>query len=445
MDDPIEEAKKKKLPLKSGPPTPLAIKVTRERTGEVVAGAEVTVDGLNGPARKARTDGKGVASVVLTAQEVETVTTGVTVTARLLIPGGDKPGGSVHGATHQEGTATVALKVGAPNSATVPLKNPCLAAFPDPATDGILARNLTLRQARDTLVRLHAQGELTLVTDPTFKHDATGCTVVAPAEDNETRVGMKGAPIAKTVEYRTLSTFDAVKKTVGSHSAGDLFLLQHRSAVGLFRLAKFLGRDSGWNVKKIFHPGISGSVPFARKGGPGNRHTRGHCIDFSGAEAVESTGPNVGQAFTMTVLFDWGRAPVPALDPKSPDKRRPTVATPVAFTTGNTKWPAGDTDTLPYRLEHVQGPNENPRRFFLDVYQFFNREYCDAAQVAGSIRAAQPDGKPGELTGMVVHPDYPVEGPGAQNGREAHENHIHAEMPDDLKDPPAPPPTPPTP
>jgi hypothetical protein len=442
MDDPVEEAKKKKLPLKSAPPTPLTVKVVRERTGDALPGVTVTVDKMDGPARKGLTDGKGVAPFVLTPKDVATVTS-AEVTARLLIQGGDKADGNKHGVTHQEVTATVPLTIGSPNSATLTLPNPCLAAFPNPGTDGTLARNLTVRQARDTLVHLHAQGEVTLVPEPVFKHDVSGCSVVTPVDSNTTRVRLRGAAVAKTVEYRVLITFDSAKKTVGTTGGGDLFLLQHRHAVGLFRLAKFLGRDSGWNAKKIFHIGISGADPFVLINEQGNRHTRGHCIDFGGAEIVIATGPDKGDTFTMTVLFDWGRAPVPDLDPANTDKLNPVVKTPVTFTPTNTTWPSGDTTTLPYRLEHVRGPNDRPRLFFLDVYQFLNREYCDATQVAGAIRLAQPDGKPGQLKGMVVHPDYPKEDPRGKTGRVAHDNHVHAEMPDDLPDPA--PPKPPTP
>lgn len=45
---------------------------------------------------------------------------------------------------------------------------------------------------------------------------------------------------------------------------------------------------------------------------------------------------------------------------------------------------------------------------------------------------------------MTVHPDYAIEGVAGKGGREAHDNHIHAEMPDDFPDPapPKPPPAP---
>jgi len=433
--DPVEEAKNKKLPLKSAPPTKLTIKVVRERTGEALGLVTVIVDGLAGPARKALTDAKGVASFVLTPQDVATVTGSVPVTAQLPIPGGTDPtNGNKHGATQQEAKAAVPLTIGAANSQTIPLANPCLAAFPNPGTDAILARNLTVTQCRDTLVHLHAQGEVTLIPEPTFRHSAAGCVVTNPTDSNRTRVRLKGSGVAKTVEFRNLVNFDFAKKSVGVNGGGDGFFLQYRNAVGLFRLAKHVGRDLVWKVTKIFHIGISGEEPFVLIKGTGNRHTRGHCIDFGGAELVVDKGPDAGKTLIVTIFFDWGRAVVPALDPANTDKLNPVVKTPVTLTKTAT-WPPGDTTTLPYRLEHGRGADEVAPRFFLDVYRFFNREYCDASQTPGTIRAAQPDGKPGDQRGRVVHPDYPREDPTGKGGRVAHDNHIHAEMPDDLPDP----------
>jgi hypothetical protein len=258
------------------------------------------------------------------------------------------------------------------------------------------------------------------------------CKVKAPRADPTVRLRMRSNKVHKLVDYLFVSQFAPDNKSVKLAAGQNLELLQPRNLVGLFRLAKFL-LDVGWGVRKIFHAGIRGGEEFPAKGGPGNRHLRGHCVDFSGIEGVIGTGPDVGKTFQLTVPGHWGGAQVPKVDVAAGPPRTATVQTPLA-TSGSTLWPTGDFATLPFRLDQPVDPAADPRAkaFFLDVYHFFNREYCEAAQAPGTSRAASPDENPGLRNGMVVHPDYPIEDPTGFSGRIRHKDHVHAEMPDEL-------------
>jgi hypothetical protein len=344
----------------------------------------------------------------------------------------------------------------------ISLRDPCVERRADPGTDAIPAWNLTEEQAINTLVFRHGREDLVLRPEPTFEHDATDCKLKSPAPVSGTKVTLAPDKLARRISLRNCDFSPGTGKrrdrVLSLQAVGPI---QPRNAVGLFRLANFcLGL--GLNLDTILHIGILST----------GRHARGHCLDFSGA-----MGPN-GEPF-LHVIPEWGNKHAPFVNAQG------DITAPSPGTTNVNGYPQGQQFTkLPYRLENLpqQNPDEldvdlrsvdelraniarikgidpatlakksaaeiraqaeqirketaDPRatRFFREVYAFFCREYTrsinqphgDATLAANAVPAG-----PGAESTATIHPDYPkANSPGNVDGREAHFNHIHAEMPE---------------
>lgn len=404
----------------------LLVRVLRPN-GEPVNGAEVTVEGLNGPPRKEasqvvlldKQNQDGWARFLLSSRELDGVTGDLPVTARKPISGPVQ-----HGVNTQEGKGKIPVFQGATllGPGIVFLKDPCLERFPDPQTDTIPAWNLTLDQAIRTLVWLHAQREIILIPEPVFQHESSDCKLVNPNPNlklnPDPKVTLSPDNVAKTVNFRNCNfpriPFKHNEKILTVEKLGPI---QPRNAVGFYRLAKFLGRDSEWGVTTILHISVLS---------PG-RHSRGHCLDFSGVIGKVKAGPFTGNTLDLHVQIDWGAKPTPAVD----NQGNVVSGKPPQF-----DYPRGQNfPKLPYRLAKVTGADPMARDFFQQLYRWLSQEYpVSSSQRPGTFGppSSPPPAHPGAIKGLTIHPDYPDVNtpPDGKDGREAHNNHIHVEMPE---------------
>jgi hypothetical protein len=85
-----------------------------------------------------------------------------------------------------------------------------------------------------------------------------------------------------------------------------------------------------------------------------------------------------------------------------------------------------DPTSVPKRLagqELTTEHYEDARQLFLEVYQFFTAEYSHENRTLGTSAAGGSTNVPGEVAGLVIHPDFP-----SQGLRAAHQDHIHANL-----------------
>lgn len=250
----------------------------------------------------------------------------------------------------------------------------CLANFSSGVPQGTAARDMTLEQARDVVVELHRDGLVTLRSgfEPKFREDDEGnCTLIAPAAA-KMPIGSKVAGIP----FKILEGSGAVESYMSD--------VDPRLVVGLVRFTEML--KSKWNATAILHTGI---------------HVEGRGFDFFCAVLPDGDAEQ-----RVCVLEDWGRRKVP----KSAGSSEVSESTDWPTTTSNTS----------YRL-NVSGSSNDNAQFFLDVYNLFVAEFYDVDECGSRSEIGQGS--------HIMTPDHPTSKPGTKNGREAHKNHVHAEMP----------------
>lgn len=174
-------------------------------------------------------------------------------------------------------------------------------------------------------------------------------------------------------------------------AAGAPDFLDPRNALALVRLCQFLSDEFG--ATDLFHLGIGGDASGSRV----DCHGQGRAIDFAGAAR------RVGEDsdFHLTVLNDWGSAHT-------------------GFTPDG-DWPAATGANVSYRLD---GQGSLAETFFRRVYEFIASEWQDRSQDADGEDTPTTIGE----ASFVMHPDQPATAPGTPHGREAHKNHIHAQI-----------------
>lgn len=250
----------------------------------------------------------------------------------------------------------------------------CLENFSSGVPQGTAARDMTLEQARDVVVELHRDGLITLRSgfEPKFKEDAEGnCTLIAPAAA-KMPIGSKVAGIP----FKIMQGSGAVESYMSD--------VDPRLVVGLHRFTEML--KTKWSAKAILHTGI---------------HVDGRGFDFFCAVLPDGDGEQ-----RVCVLEDWGKRKVP----KSAGSTEAS---------DSDDWPTTATETS-FRL-NVTGSGNDNAQFFQDAYNLFVAEFYDVDECGSSS----------EIGGgsYIMTPDHPTSKPGTKNGREAHKNHVHAEMP----------------
>lgn len=339
---------------------------------------------------------------------------------------------------------------------------------------GIPTRRLTDDEVLREMIHHYASSDLPLdaASEPQFDHDpASGdldaCTdACKPRTPKPTdRVGLLEPVVAGVTFLHLMNTVVSQPKKGDvpgerytreriSWKRETLNMLDLRQAVGITRLCHELRFSHGISV--IFNVGISGDQ------GRADCHGHGLAIDFSGcsktlpgavpkSEATRSTDVRMGNDFI--VFLHWGR--IPMWDPEtvaaSPDDSSKWVRLPDQFPfDDHTNFETIDPKVkkLHYRLDpapfqpalgatpsnletQIAGHFADARVLFRAIYQFFVNEYSDGNTTLGP--SSTPD-VPTELDGhdghFIIHPDYaePNASAGPKSGREAHNNHLHAQL-----------------
>ncbi len=304
--------------------------------------------------------------------------------------------------------------------------------------EGIPARNLTMLQARNALLCLHREGEITLIPEPTFKHTEvdtcdSACTLGHPMINELVQI----KPLmAGSVEIRyidRLPNFDSflpgIERDKVKTRKLSLMALDPRYTVAVYRLVKML-KDKH-SIVKLYHLGMSGFKPQPPRVND-DCHSQGRALDFGGV-GLEDIGLGDQDIF---VVYDWGNMPVydehdltlpPAerrrskgflwTSAKDPSNQRPMPSY---------IWPTKKMK-LPYRLETLP-PHGNPKaaEIFQDVYTFATEQFQDAA--GGPSKIGQ--------SSAIMNPDHFTSDPGEDpqhpkphvHGREAHRDHMHIQI-----------------
>jgi hypothetical protein len=339
---------------------------------------------------------------------------------------------------------------------------------------GTPTRRLTTDEVQQELIHHYVAGDLQLaaVSEPRFAHDpasddldpcTSNCKLASPAP--EQRVNLASATVGG------ISFFHLTGTAVSQPAPGDipgqrytrerfswqrdtLQMLDQRHAVGIARLCHHLSLLH--DIAAIYNVGVSGDT------GRADTHGHGLAFDFSGcSKSLPDETPAARQATTTTVrmgldfivFLHWGRVPMwnPETVAAHPDGPAQWTRLPDAFpfddhTNFETVDPA--VKRLHYRLDpppfqvasgssatnlerEIAGHFAEARRLFLNVYRFFVNEYSDSNVILGPSPvvdvATAVNGRDGHF---IIHPDYaePNSSAGPKSGREAHNNHIHAQL-----------------
>jgi peptidoglycan hydrolase-like protein with peptidoglycan-binding domain len=234
----------------------------------------------------------------------------------------------------------------------------------------------------------HAQaGRITLTPGPVTKPDGT---VVMP--DPKGKFTISSTVAGVTYKF---TNFADRRRSNYTPAAVSLVLLDIRHVVGLVRFAMHM--SARWGVTELHHVGIGGDTVRT------DCHGNGRAFDFVGA-----AGTHDGAPFLLTVFNDWKNNSVPNLDDRT-KPRRPD-------------WPHV-TRRLEYRLATLPGVNPFVRDFFADLYAWVAGEYQDRTDGPGQTVPASSIGE----GSRIMTPDHPDSdpAPGAKDGREAHDAHVH--------------------
>lgn len=257
---------------------------------------------------------------------------------------------------------------------------------PDVVDDGIPARAYNREDALTLLQQWNDEGFIL------FEGPATSGSVSLDGWDPDAGAKLDGCVAGVVVRYHnTARKSDAP----GGGSAPDR--LDARNALALVRLCYWLKENKG--ATDLYHLGISGGA------GRTDCHGQGRAVDFVGGRG---TDPTTGEAWEITVADDWGLVDTP-------------------LTPGG-HWPHGTGPNTSYRLDSVEAPTteqEYAREFFRELFTYMTTQYQDAGT------DPDPTNRDVEIHGgYIMHPDHPDSNPapGAKNGREAHWQHLHAQI-----------------
>lgn len=239
------------------------------------------------------------------------------------------------------------------------------------------ARDLTWIQASEVLAHAVLKGWLVLDGRIEFTPD---CTPVLPVTPDH-RINLASNVVAGV----------AVRERQSRHrppsSRTTITNISPRLAVMTLRLARYLRQS--WGVSEIYHMGMGQG-----RGPAGDPHNSGRAMDFFGV----LTGSR-----DFFVDRDWGDRPVWI------NGRRVQ------------EWDPAETHTR-FRLARPGQPLPAAGQFFLQLYNFFTTQASDSPR--GRARCPNIGD-----AGFIIHPDYPVHGVGRSQGRHAHQEHVHVEVP----------------
>lgn len=255
------------------------------------------------------------------------------------------------------------------------------------------AYSLTAAEARDVILYLIQQGQVTLPPSGGWVPIFDGkCNIIPDPLRNPS--ASKRIAIVNKIGDAQFPLYSQNANRKGTPSTPSiLYGLQPRLVVGLARLVAYLNDTNNFRVYHIYTTGIAAVA----KGD----HKDGVAIDFAGVR-----GENIDtKDSAIYVEDDWGKQPVPGPN----DQTVPCL------------WPRTAPRTS-YRLDQPLSDNsprgQFPRQFFRGVHDFFAREF------AGCPGNPIESGCAGD---RLKHPDYFKSNSG-DYGREAHYNHIHAGM-----------------
>ncbi len=258
--------------------------------------------------------------------------------------------------------------------------------------------------------------------------------------------------------------------------------LNPRNVVGIVRLARKLVAERGvrvlltvgflrfykqsdldeFNAAGTAVAGLQAPEPGRLKR---DAHGRGRGIDFSGATLehpqnlrapqgvqMDPTDPNVSLSSgnkreyepqkDFLVFKQWGKLEMLFEDASGNRKRgnsssdfhdnfRPDNKKKIFYRLDGINDPVDPSDPNSTAPKREAGQELTPEHYtdthdlFLDVYQFFCEEYSHENQTLGPSAKDASTNIPGEVSGSVIHPDYP-----SKSSRNAHQDHIHANLGD---------------
>ena len=261
---------------------------------------------------------------------------------------------------------------------TPPFPSPCWQRYAVEPHVAVPARELTWSQAAEVIAHAVLRGWLVLDGQLRFGPD---CQIVLPASPDQ-RISLASNVLAGVaVRERQSSRRPPSSRT-------HITNISPRLAVMTLRLARFLG--SHWGAIEIYHMGMGQG-----RGPAGDPHNSGRAMDFSGA---------LTRAGEFFVERDWGDRPV--------------------WINGQRirEWDPAERHTS-FRLARPGAPPTPAARFFVEVYKFFTTQASDSP-TRRERRARIGD------SGYIIHPDYPSYGQSPGQGRRAHQDHIHVEVPE---------------
>lgn len=238
----------------------------------------------------------------------------------------------------------------------------------DPVPAGMVtpARDLTLAHANKVMGYLIQDGKLSLSSTQTPYIGDWRTAITSPTPS--TRVVIKPAVI------------NNVQLVDDAGAATLIDNVDQRMAVALYRLTRWLNASQP-DVTVLRHKGIGHGA-----GPPNDCHNQGRALDFSGVD-----GTSGGISFDRKVLRDWGNRPaIPG---------------------------------TPLRLDPVGDPLAH--LLFLTAWRFGGFE-CENNGVGPANK--WPGKNIGDVSGMVIHPDYVDVPPPGQQLRALHQNHVHMQI-----------------
>lgn len=258
-----------------------------------------------------------------------------------------------------------------------PFSSPCWDRYRAEPHAAVPARELTWIQAAEVIAHAVLEGWLVLARQLQF---GPNCEVILPASTDH-RIDLASNVLAGVAvrERQSWRRPPSSRTTITNISP--------RLAVMTLRLARFLGAH--WGATEIYHMGMGQG-----RGPAGDPHNSGRAMDFFGART------RAGEFF---VDRDWGDRPVWI------NGRRVR------------EWDPEETHTR-FRLARDGRPLTPAGQFFLEVYKFFTTQASDGPTCRA--RCAHIGDR-----GYIIHPDYPIHGERPSQGRHAHQEHVHVEVP----------------
>jgi hypothetical protein len=298
----------------------------------------------------------------------------------------------------------------------------------DPGLEAISASRLNPVQAIQQLQWYASQGSITFIgrsVDP---------KKLKPLDDVDLGDTIDG------VQMRALAARGARNNTVfnaANTTAYPMYDVHPRNAVAIVRLIRKL--KAKWpDLVAVITQGVNvapaNGVPKVIADSDNTSdlqgyHEEGRSIDFTGVVLRSTQQP--GDFDVLWVREDWGQKSVPD-ESGGPARLQPDGSNPNPLL-GD--WPAiQNTDAqaiqhpLKYRLDYlVTEPPAVPYSIAKSLTTKMTRELFRDVYTVGLEQYSPGQGAIGTY-GIIIHPDYPLLG-GPKNGRTAHRDHIHMNIP----------------